>query len=103
MVSLYRLTKRATFVHFCYPSGVYDRRVPPVLQALNSETATTTDLGVNFPDTDPLLLTRFVDSANIGEIEFTAEMFGVGEILRGLRTWRKQGSRRANVAAARHA
>jgi peptidoglycan/xylan/chitin deacetylase (PgdA/CDA1 family) len=89
-------------VHFCYPSGVYDRRVLPVLRAVNIETATTADPGVNFPGTDPLLLTRFLDSTSIGEVEFTAEMYGVGEILRGFRR-RKQGSPRAKVAAHRHA
>jgi hypothetical protein len=31
---------------------------------------------------DPLLLTRFPDSTSIGEVEFVAEMSGVGEILR---------------------
>lgn len=84
-------------VHFCYPSGVYNRRVLPVLRAANIETATTADPGVNFPDTDPLLLSRFLDSTNIGEIEFAAEMRGVGEILRAFRTRRKQGSRPGKV------
>jgi hypothetical protein len=90
-------------VRFCYPSGVYDRRFLPVLRAAIVETATTVDPGVNFPDTAPLLLTRFLDSTSIGQVEFAAEMFGLGEILRGFRTGWIHGSLRAHVAARGHA
>jgi peptidoglycan/xylan/chitin deacetylase (PgdA/CDA1 family) len=90
-------------VHFCYPSGVYDRRLLPVLRASNIETATRVDPGINFPGTDPLLLTRFLDSTSIGEVEFAAELYGVGEVLRSFRSARKQGSLEANAAARGHA
>ena len=66
---------------FVTPAGLYDRRVVPVLRAINIETATTVDPVINFPGTDPLLLTRFLDGTSIGEVEFVAEMSGVGEIL----------------------
>ena len=85
------------------PAGLYDRRVLPVLRAINIETATTVDPGINFPGTDPLLLTRFLDSMSIGEVEFVAEMSGVREILRRFRSGQKQGSLRAGVAARGHA
>ncbi|MBV8145196.1 MAG: polysaccharide deacetylase family protein [Gammaproteobacteria bacterium] len=73
-------------VHLCYPSGRYDPLLLPVLRAANIRTATTSDPGVNFPEADPLLLTRFLDSGSAGEIEFAGEMFGVGHMLRGLRS-----------------
>ena len=61
------------------------------------------DPGINFLGTDPLLLTRFLDSTSIGEVEFVAEMSGVGEILRRFRSGWKQGSLRAGVAVRGHA
>lgn len=72
-------------VHLCYPSGVYDRRTFPVLRAINVKTATTTNPGLNFPDADPLSLTRLLDTTSMEEVEFAGEMFGVGEVLRSLR------------------
>jgi len=90
-------------VHLCYPSGVYAGRVLPLLRAVDIETATTSEAGINFSETDPLLLTRFLDSTSIAEVEFAAEMFGVGEILRGFRIGRKVRSLRANMTARRHA
>jgi len=90
-------------VHFCYPSGVYDHRILPVLRAVNIQTATTVDPGVNFPGTDPLLLTRFLDSTSVADIEFAAEMYGVGELLRRFRSRGSRGNPRPKIAARGHA
>jgi peptidoglycan/xylan/chitin deacetylase (PgdA/CDA1 family) len=90
-------------VHLCYPSGVYDHRVLPLLRAVNIQTATTVDPGVNYPGVDPLLLTRFLDSTSVADIEFAAELCGVGELLRRFRGRRYRANAHPEIAARRHA
>jgi peptidoglycan/xylan/chitin deacetylase (PgdA/CDA1 family) len=71
--------------HFCYPSGVWSAVALPWLAAAGVETATTCEAGLNYADTPPLLLNRFLDGENISPIEFEAEMCGFAELLRHLR------------------
>jgi peptidoglycan/xylan/chitin deacetylase (PgdA/CDA1 family) len=71
--------------HFCYPSGVWSPAALPWLAAAGVETATTCEPGLNYADTPPLLLNRFLDGENISPIEFEAEMCGFAELLRRMR------------------
>jgi peptidoglycan/xylan/chitin deacetylase (PgdA/CDA1 family) len=70
------------FRHLCYPSGQYDRRTFPQLDALGIATATTTVPGMNTPATPPLELRRFLDSEAWPAIRFEAEVSGFLEVLR---------------------
>ena len=76
--------------HFCYPSGIWDRRHWPWLQELGVDSATTCDPGFNYPTTPMLGLKRYLDAEDIPELEFEAELCGFKELLRG----RGAGSRR---------
>jgi peptidoglycan/xylan/chitin deacetylase (PgdA/CDA1 family) len=68
--------------HFCYPSGVWSREHWPWLSELGVVSATTCDSGLNYPDTPPHALLRFLDSDDITAIEFAAELAGMSECLR---------------------
>lgn len=72
----------------CYPSGEYDRRRFPWLREAGIRSATTCDSGFNYPATEPLAFSRFLDGENISLIEFEAELAGVLELAR---RWRKLG------------
>ena len=76
---------KSPLIHFCYPSGVWSECHTPWLAALGIETATTCDMGLNYRHTPKLALCRFLDSEDIPEIEFEAEMCGFKEILRKAR------------------
>jgi peptidoglycan/xylan/chitin deacetylase (PgdA/CDA1 family) len=75
----------AHFRHFCYPSG----RVPPdggdALRRLGIISATTLETGISYPGADLLLLPRIVDGDHLSELEFEAELCGVGDFLRKTR------------------
>ena len=79
-------------VHFCYPSGVYRREFLPWLTEAGVATATTCDRGLASRSTEPLLLPRVVDGAQLSEIEFE------GWLEWGLRT----ASAATGVVLARH-
>jgi peptidoglycan/xylan/chitin deacetylase (PgdA/CDA1 family) len=70
------------FRHLCYPSGEYDREAFGLLASLGIESATTTEQGMNGPDSHPLGLRRFLDSDAISQIRFEAEMSGFLDLLR---------------------
>jgi peptidoglycan/xylan/chitin deacetylase (PgdA/CDA1 family) len=72
--------------HFCYPSGVYDRHIWPQLAALQIESATTIEQGLNFPGAEPLGLKRLLDGQEVELIEFEAELCGFVELTRLLRS-----------------
>ena len=72
--------------HFCYPSGEYTPRQFAWLKALGIASATTCDQGFNYPATHMLALNRFLDGENISRIEFEAELCGVLEIARRVRS-----------------
>jgi peptidoglycan/xylan/chitin deacetylase (PgdA/CDA1 family) len=66
--------------HFCYPSGRYSDKHAQWLAELDILSATTCDSGMNRAGENPYLLRRFLDSDNISEIEFEAQLSGVFEI-----------------------
>lgn len=71
--------------HFCYPSGVWEPDMWPVLQSAGVRSATTCVPGLNYADTPPLALRRFLDGEHLGQIEFEAEICGYMEMLRRAR------------------
>lgn len=72
--------------HFCYPSGQHSDDHPPWLARLDIVSATTCDPGMNHTGENPYLLRRFLDSESISEIEFEANICGVFEIAKLVRT-----------------
>lgn len=71
--------------HFCYPSGVYERKIWPQLEALEIESATTIEQGINFTGAPVLGLKRLLDGQDVELIEFEAELCGFIELTRRLR------------------
>jgi peptidoglycan/xylan/chitin deacetylase (PgdA/CDA1 family) len=71
--------------HFCYPSGVHKSVHPEWLQRLDVESATTCDPGLNTARTPPMLLKRFLDSDEMSDILFEAEVCGVRDLIRDAR------------------
>ena len=76
-------------VHFCYPSGVYQSSLWPELEATGIVSATTTDTGLVSCKSHPYELPRILDGEQVSELEFEAEMSGVGEIKRMMVSWLK--------------
>jgi peptidoglycan/xylan/chitin deacetylase (PgdA/CDA1 family) len=66
--------------HFCYPSGIYDRRFLPWLSDLRVTSATTCDSGFATPDTEALLLPRLVDHEGLAPIEFEGWLTGAAAL-----------------------
>lgn len=71
-------------VHFCYPSGVYDRSVWPSLKANDVVSATTTEAGFVNKQSHIYALPRILDGENVSDLEFEAELSGFNEIKRQL-------------------
>jgi peptidoglycan/xylan/chitin deacetylase (PgdA/CDA1 family) len=72
--------------HFCYPSGNYSPWHPEWLARLGVVSATTCDSGFNDSGKSLLLLKRYLDSEYTSDIEFEAEITGVRELLRRMRS-----------------
>jgi peptidoglycan/xylan/chitin deacetylase (PgdA/CDA1 family) len=72
--------------HFCYPSGRYSARHAQWLTQLDVLSATTCDPGLNSRTQDPYALRRFLDSESISEIEFEAQISGVFELAKLVRS-----------------
>jgi hypothetical protein len=68
--------------HLCYPSGEHYPEFLPWLREAGVVSATTCVPGLAAPDTDPLLLPRFIDTSRTPDIEFEAWSAGVREVLR---------------------
>lgn len=69
---------------FCYPSGVADVRLLPWLREQQVRSAVTCEVGLATASTEPLLLPRFVDSANRTRVEFVSWLSGLGSLLPSL-------------------
>ena len=69
-------------VHFCFPSGFYEKQHLEWLTECSIDSATTCKPGLNYAGTPLMELKRFLDGENISAIEFEAEMSGFSEILR---------------------
>jgi peptidoglycan/xylan/chitin deacetylase (PgdA/CDA1 family) len=73
-------------IHLCYPSGEYSAWHPEWLARLGVVSATTCDAGFNDAGNSLLLLKRYLDSEYTSDIEFEAEITGVRELLRRMRS-----------------
>lgn len=71
--------------HFCYPSGIWDSRQFNYLKKHQIRSATTCQGGLNYRDTNPYTLNRYLDSEEKPQIVFEAEMSGFFEILQKLK------------------
>jgi len=67
--------------HFCYPSGVYDLAFLPWLRESGVVSATTCELGLASPNSNPLLLPRLVDVSSLSSIEFEGWLTGISAAL----------------------
>lgn len=67
--------------HFCYPSGIYNPAFMPWLKNNQIVSATTCDVAMSSPKSDPLLLPRLVDTMYISPIEFEGWLTGISQIL----------------------
>lgn len=72
-------------VHFCYPSGVWNRGHWSILEKLGIRSAVTCDPGLNDRSTSPLGLRRLLDNEDMAQIEFEAELYGLKELIRDAR------------------
>jgi peptidoglycan/xylan/chitin deacetylase (PgdA/CDA1 family) len=70
--------------HFCYPSGIYRSTQFVHLEEADVISATTCELGLNYPGTSLLKLRRIMDANNIADVDFEAEMSGFKDVLRFL-------------------
>jgi peptidoglycan/xylan/chitin deacetylase (PgdA/CDA1 family) len=68
-------------VHFCYPSGVYRPTFLPWLRKENVLSATTCDTGLAQPESEFLLLPRYVDHQRRKQLEFESWTTGIGDLL----------------------
>ena len=82
-------------VHFCYPSGEWRTSHWKILEKEGVKSATTCMPGLNDSKVNVLALNRFLDSEDISDIVFEAELYRFNEILRMLRS----RGRRNKVAA----
>jgi peptidoglycan/xylan/chitin deacetylase (PgdA/CDA1 family) len=76
--------------HFCYPSGIWSRSLWPALEAVKVQSAVTCEPGLNYGNTPRLAMHRFLDGEDISQIEFEAEMMGLSELLRRVRSAAKK-------------
>jgi peptidoglycan/xylan/chitin deacetylase (PgdA/CDA1 family) len=67
--------------HFCYPSGAYRPELLGWLAKEEVVSATTCDTGFATPETNPLLLPRFVDTSGRTDLEFESWVSGIGHFL----------------------
>ena len=74
------MTGRST-AHFCYPSGVLNPAFPPWLREAGIASATTCELGLASPSSDPLLLPRLIDVSGLSPLEFEGWVTGISSLL----------------------
>ncbi|WP_019028737.1 polysaccharide deacetylase family protein [Colwellia piezophila] len=77
-----------TLQHFCYPSGEYYLPQLPWLKECGVVTATTVSSGMLTSDTDRLQIPRFLDGADVHQIEFEAELCGLSSAIRKLASFK---------------
>lgn len=87
------------FRHFCYPSGKVRPGVQDALSRLGIASATTLDSGIAYPGADPLMLPRIVDGDHLSDLEFEAELCGVGTFVRRTRAAGKRLMSRSTDSA----
>lgn len=89
---LSKISQRAA-EHFCYPSGEWAPEHLPHLRAMGVISATTTENGLCSRDTERLALPRILDGDRVSELEFEAELSGLMEIGRQLKSRLKRMKR----------
>ena len=67
--------------HFCYPSGIWDPAFLPWLSEAGIESATTCEIGLATPASNPLLLPRLLDVSRLSPIEFEGWLTGISTAL----------------------
>ena len=67
--------------HFCYPSGVYRKKLAEWLQKEDVVSATTCDAGLVDRNDDLYFLPRLVDNTNHSQLNFESWVSGVGSLL----------------------
>jgi peptidoglycan/xylan/chitin deacetylase (PgdA/CDA1 family) len=67
--------------HFCYPSGVFEKRFFPWLSDVAIKSATTCVNGLAAPGMNPLLLPRFIDHSKATHLEFEAWLAGFAQYI----------------------
>jgi len=67
--------------HFCYPSGEWDERHWPCLDALGIASATTCIPGLNNASTPRHALRRFLDGEHVHQLEFEAALCGFSTLV----------------------
>lgn len=77
---------RSELRHLCYPSGVWSPAQWSMLEKLGVVTAVTCEPGLNKGETPAFGLRRCLDSDDLPELEFEAELTGFKEAIRGLRS-----------------
>ena len=76
-----RRVRASEATHFCYPGGVTRREFLPWLRRWNMASATTCAPGMASRRHDPLLLPRYIDTADHTEAEFRGWLTGVAALL----------------------
>ncbi len=89
-------TVRSSLQHLCYPSGIYSPKQWPWVQTSGIVTATTCDHGYNDRKTSPYGLKRFLDGANVHEIEFLAALSGIDDLFSPIRSLTNHFRKRRN-------
>ncbi|HTA68089.1 MAG TPA: polysaccharide deacetylase family protein [Bryobacteraceae bacterium] len=67
--------------HFCYPGGFHLPEFPGWLRELNVTSATTCQPGIASRGSDPMLLSRLVDTSGLTELEFYSWLSGLASLL----------------------
>jgi peptidoglycan/xylan/chitin deacetylase (PgdA/CDA1 family) len=68
--------------HFCYPSGLWDERQWQWLDSMHVKSSATCLPGLNSQRTPRHALRRFLDGANIDQLEFEAAICGFSDLIR---------------------
>ncbi len=71
--------------HFCYPSGIWSQNQSEWLESLDIASATTCRIGFNDINSNRYGLNRYLDRADISEVEFLAEISGFSSLVRQYR------------------
>jgi peptidoglycan/xylan/chitin deacetylase (PgdA/CDA1 family) len=75
--------------HFCYPSGLWSETQQSLLESQGIESATTCLPGLMNDKMNLYLIPRFLDGANISQIEYESELAGFSEFCRKFKFWDK--------------
>jgi peptidoglycan/xylan/chitin deacetylase (PgdA/CDA1 family) len=67
--------------HFCYPGGFHLPEFPGWLREINVVSATTCQAGFVSRTSDPMLLSRLVDTSGLTETEFHSWLSGLASLL----------------------